>query len=87
MKITPLKLSDVSALPPWERDECHYTEVPALLKHLHNITVQHRTVYRWITEGRPQRAEPSKRLYLIATRRAGRIFVRRADLMKFLDTL
>lgn len=86
-KIEPMKVSDVPVLPPWEREECHYSEVPAILKHLHNLTMQPKTVYRWITHGLPQQAEPSKRSYLIAVRRAGRLFVRRADLMKFLQSV
>jgi len=25
----------VEVLPPWDRDECHSSEIPAVLKHLH----------------------------------------------------
>ena len=86
-KIEPMDPAKVEVLPPWDRDECHYSEIPAVLKHLHNLTVRPRTVYRWITQGLPQQAEPSKRSYLIAVRRAGRLFVRKGDLRKFLETI
>lgn len=79
-----VKVEDVVVLPPWERDEVHYTEVPALLKRLLNRTFRAETVYAWIKKGR-KASEGDGRLYLVATKKAGLLYVKRADLDAFLE--
>ena len=86
-RLEPMDASKVEVVPPWEREECHYMEVPAVLKHQYNLRVQPRTVYRWINTGLPQTKPPEERSYLKAVRRAGKLFVRMADLKAFINAI
>lgn len=84
-RFRPTNPEEVEAIPPWDRDEFRYHEVPAVLKRLYNFTVRVETVYRWMTVGRPSKENPTETLYLSHTKKIGRLFVKKADLLRFME--
>jgi hypothetical protein len=82
-KLVPIHPKDIDAKLPWERDEVHYTEVPAVLKHEWNLTVRHQTIYRWIRKGRT--GKDGVQYYLKSHTRVGRVYVKLDDLKTFLE--
>jgi hypothetical protein len=85
-KLQALDAKTVATRPPWERDEFHYKEVPAFLKHEYGFYVVHETVHRWIRKG-AKRATDGKAIWLKSFRKARRVFVRKADLIEFINQL
>lgn len=85
-KLQPLDAKTVATIPPWERNEFHYKEVPAFLKHEYGFYVVHETVHRWIRKG-AKRATDGKEIWLKSFRKARRVFVRKADLIEFINQL
>jgi len=85
-RLEPMDAKKVATLPPWERDEFHYKEVPAFLKHEYGFYVVHETVHRWIRKG-AKRASDGKGIGLKAFRKARRLFVRKVDLIEFINQL
>lgn len=84
-RFRPVDPATVEAIPPWDRDEFRYHEVPAVLKRLYNFTVRVETVYRWMKVGRADKSGSGQTLYLNHTMKLGRLFVKKADLLRFME--
>jgi hypothetical protein len=83
-RIEPVDAKKVAAIPPWDREQFHYKDAPAVIQRLFGFTVRHETIYRWIYKGRTLKSS-GQTGYLPAHTMAGRLFVKRADLIKFLE--
>jgi hypothetical protein len=83
-------VADVTTPPPWERDEFHYKEVPAFVKHATGWTINNtQTVHRWIRKGivAGNGEHKGQRIYLPSHSLARRVFVKRADVLAFLEQM
>lgn len=81
-RVKAMKPEDVTTPPPWEREEMHYSEVPAVIKRWYGITYNPQTVYDWIRKGK--KLGNGSRAYLASHRIQKRRFVRLVDLKAFL---
>ena len=60
-------------------------EVPMYLKRLYNLRISRQAINRWILHGVPSSRPGGGRIYLACTRFAGRMYVKKSDLLAFCE--
>lgn len=83
-RIQPKDPNTVERKEPWDREEFHYKDAPAFILHETGIVVTYQTVFRWTREGLPNK-EGEGRVYLPAHTKMRRLFIKRADLIEFIN--
>ena len=86
-KSKTLKASDITPLPPWDKDRplLRLVEVPLFLKRLYAMPVSAGAVGRWIREG--VKGKHGDQIFLVGTTIRRRLFVDKDDLMAFLERM
>jgi hypothetical protein len=87
MRVKKWRTTALKLKPPWEREEFHYEEAPAVIWYLYALKMEASTIKRWIKSGRISAAGPHKgnRVRLNATRRLGKLYIRMIDLKAFCE--